>query len=416
MPQLTSGHARPARVALVAIVAGALAAGGCGRAKSEQGPAQQRLTIGVSLSGSGDFADPSRAARRGYELWAETTNAKGGILGRKIQLRIMDDASDPTRTAANYEKLITEDKVDLVLGPFSSKLTIPSSQVAAKHQYAFIEPAGGSPTVFAQKLNNLFFCQPAAVDQQGAVFAQYILSQPAGSRPKTAAYPALDDPFAQPIADRVRGMFESAGIRTVFTQTYAADADLRQVMTKMVAAKPDVVVAATQSEDGYATVKELVKLGWAPKWLYLSNGANSPVEFPTEVGKENVNGIYSSGDWFPGSNASGSAEFVGAYLKKYGGTTAEIDNTSVEAYSAGLLVELVAAKTGSVDNATIIKTLHEDIWPTPVGDLSWDATGAPTGSYILFQWIAGKLQSIYPPGRAQHQPDTAPLPWSRVNP
>src|SRR5690242_1448344 len=116
MPQPTSGPARPARVALVAVVAAALAAGGCSRATSGQGQAEQPLTVGISLSGSGDFADPSRAARRGYELWAETTNAKGGILGRKVQLTILDDASDPDRAAANYEKLITEDKVDLVLG------------------------------------------------------------------------------------------------------------------------------------------------------------------------------------------------------------------------------------------------------------------------------------------------------------
>jgi branched-chain amino acid transport system substrate-binding protein len=407
------GRACLARLAIATLAAGSLAMSGCGGGRPDQASDKHPLIIGISLSDSGDFADPSKAARRGYELWAETENAKGGILGRHIQLKIVDDASDPDKAAANYEKLITDDRVDLILGPFSSLLTIPSSQVAARHGYAFIEPAGGSPKVFAQKLTNLFFCQPAPVDQQGAVFAHYILSLPASARPRTAAYPALDDPFAQPIADRVRGLFEGAGIATVFTQTYEADADLRPMITKMAAAKPDVVIAATQSEDGYATVKDLATLGWAPKFLYVANGANSPVEFPANVGRENVNGIFSSGDWFPGSNASGSAEFVGAYLKKYGGATTEIDNTSVEAYSAGLLIELVAAKTGSVDNATIIKSLHDGTWTTPVGDLSWDETGAPTGSYILLQWIDGKLQSIYPPGRAQHQPDTTPLPWSK---
>jgi branched-chain amino acid transport system substrate-binding protein len=406
------GRASLVRLAIVTL-AGMLAMSGCGAGRADQASDKHPLVVGISLSESGDFADPSKAARRGYELWAETENAKGGILGRRVQLKIVDDASDPDKAAANYEKLITDDRVDLVLGPFSSLLTIPSSQVAARHGYAFIEPAGGSPKVFEQKLTNLFFCQPAPVDEQGAVFAHYILSLPPGARPKTAAYPALDDPFAQPIADRVRGLFEPAGIRTVFTQTYEADADLRPMMAKMAAAKPDVVIAATQSEDGYATVKDLVTLRWAPKFLYIANGANSPVEFPAKVGRENVNGIFSSGDWFPGSNASGSAEFVGAYLKKYGGSISEIDNTSVEAYSAGLLIELVADKAGSVDNATIIKSLHDGTWPTPVGDLSWDETGAPTGSYILLQWIEGKLQSIYPPGRAQHQPVTAPLLWSR---
>jgi branched-chain amino acid transport system substrate-binding protein len=103
----------------------------------------------------------------------------------------------------------------------------------------------------------------------------------------------------------------------------------------------------------------------------VANGANFPVDFPDKVGKENVTGIFSSGDWFPGSNASGSADFVGAYLKKYGGTTADIDNTSVEAYSAGLLIQLVAEKAGSVQNTDIINALHDGTWSTPVGDLPW---------------------------------------------
>jgi branched-chain amino acid transport system substrate-binding protein len=329
---------------------------------------------------------------------------------------VLDDGSDAGRVVANYETLIGSNHVDLVLGPFSSKLTIPSSQVAAKHGYAFIEPAGGSPTVFAQQLNNLFFVQPAPVDQQGAVFANYILSLPRESMPKTAAYPALDDPFAQPIANRVRELFEAAGIKTVYSHTYAEDADLKPVVAAIAAAKPDVVVAATQSVDGYALVGGLVQLRWGPKWLYVANGANSPVEFPAKVGKDNVNGIFSSGDWFPGSNASGSAVFVGAYLRKYRGSVTEIDNTSVEAYSAGSLIQQVAAKTGKIDNATVIESLHAGTWPTPVGDLSWDASGAPIGSYILFQWIDGNLQSVYPPGRAQHPPDNAPLPWVKSTP
>jgi branched-chain amino acid transport system substrate-binding protein len=184
-------------------------------------------------------------------------------------------------------------------------------------------------------------------------------------------------------------------------------------MAKVAAARPDVLVAGTQSEDAYAAVRSLVGLRWGPRWLYLTNGANSPVEFPAKVGAANVNGIFTSGDWFPGSNTSGSAAFVGAYLSKYGGSAGEIDNTAVEAYSAGLLLQQVAEKTNTLDNAAIIKTLHEGTWLTPVGDLSWDATGAPKGSYILMQWIDGKLQSIYPPGRAQNEATTARLPWAQ---
>jgi branched-chain amino acid transport system substrate-binding protein len=386
---------------------------GCGIAPNTSAANAPPLTIGVSLSLTGGFADPGEAVRRGYEVWADSVNAEGGLLGRHVTLKIVDDASTPERAAANYEKLITTDKVDLVLGPYSSKLTIPSSQVVAKHGYAFLEPAGGVPKVFEQHLTNLFFVQPAPTLQQGGVFAEYVLSLPPAQRPKTAAYTALDDPFTQPLADFVQGMFEQAGIKTVYTHTYQEGADLKPVMAAVAAANPDVLVAGTQPEDAYAAVLALTKLRWAPRLMYMTGGPNAPIEFPIKVGAANVDGIFTSGDWFSGSNASGSADFVGTYLKKYGGTPADIANDSVEAYSAGLLLQQVAKQTGMIDNATIIKTLHSGTWLTPIGDLSWDADGAPKGSYILLQWIGGKLQSVFPPGRAQNQATTDRLPWVR---
>jgi branched-chain amino acid transport system substrate-binding protein len=399
------------RLAPVAAVlaCGLLAACGAGPGTSTSnghGP----LTVGISLSLSGDFADSGKAAERGYQLWADTANAQGGVLGRHVALKIVDDASSPNQAVSNYQTLITRDHVDLVFGPFSSLLTIPSSQIAARYGYAFLEPAGGGPQVFSQHLHNLFFVQPAPVVQQGDVFADYLLSLPAAERPKTAAYPALDDPFASPIADEVRGKLEAAGIRTVYHQIYPAEtADLTPVVSAMAAARPDVVVGGTQANDAYAMVKAMIQLKWAPHLLYLSNGANSPTEFPDKVGAGNVDGVFSSGDWFPHSTASGNDAFVAAYTKKYGGTADQIDSTSAEAYSCGMLVQEVAARTGKVDNTTIIDTLHSGTWPTLEGDLSWNSDGAAGNSYVLVQWIGGKLTAVYPANRAQQPPRIVPL-------
>src|SRR3977135_1394077 len=113
--------------------------------------------IGVSLALSGDFSDPGKGVKRGYELWAAYVNAHGGILGRQVQLKIVDDASSPNQVVTNYQTLITRDKVDLVFGPFSSLLTGPAATVANRYHYAFLEPAGGGPKVFALPLGNLFF-------------------------------------------------------------------------------------------------------------------------------------------------------------------------------------------------------------------------------------------------------------------
>ena len=326
-------------LAALALAAAALAAvfavGNSTAASSVSGP----IKIGISLSASGDFADPGNAVKRGYELWAEYVNAHGGILGRKVQLKIVNDASDPNQAVTNYRNLITRDHVDLVFGPFSSLLTGPSATVANRYGYAFLEPAGGGPKVFALHLHNLFFVQPAPVVKCGDPFVSWLLTLPKSQRPKTAAYPSLDDPFASPIADAMRARLEAAGVKTVYKTIYPPETtDLTPIVEKAISKKPDMIVGGTQSEDAYAQVKALIQAKYNPKFLFYSNGASSPTEFPDKVGKANVNGIFSCSDWTPQEPSNGNKLFVSTYLKKYGGTQFEIDSSSTEAWAVGQLL------------------------------------------------------------------------------
>src|SRR5437868_14250694 len=240
------------------------------------------IKIGVSLSLSGDFSDPGKAVKRGYDLWAAYVNAHGGVLGRKVQLKIVNDASDPNQAVSNYQKLITGDHVDLVFGPFSSLLTGPSATVANRYHYAFLEPAGGGPKVFALKLHNIFFVQPAPVVECGDSFVRYLKTLPASKRPKTAAYASLDDPFSSPIADAMRAQLSTKlHVKTVYKTIYPAETtDLTPIVAKEIAPKPDMIIGGTQSEDAYSQVKGLVQAGYNPKFLFFANGANSPTEFP----------------------------------------------------------------------------------------------------------------------------------------
>src|SRR5436305_3128699 len=243
--------------------------------------AQGPIKIGISLSLSGDFSDPGKAVKRGYDLWAAYVNAHGGLLGRQVRLKIVNDASDPSQAVSNYQKLITGDHVDLVFGPFSSLLTGPAATVANRYHYAFLEPAGGGPKVFALHLPNLFFVQPAPVVRCGDPFVAYIKSLPKAKRPKTAAYPSLDDPFASPIADAMRAKFQALGVKTVYNAIYPAETtDLTPIVEKVISKKPDMIAAGTQSEDAYAQVKALIQARYNPKLLFFANGANSPTEFP----------------------------------------------------------------------------------------------------------------------------------------
>jgi len=284
--------------------------------------------------------------------------------------------------------------------------------VANRYGYAFVEPSGGGPAVFAERLPNVFFAQPAPIIRCGDPFVNFLLSLPKAQRPQTAAYPSLDDPFSSPIADRMRGQFEHAGIKTVFKTIYPPETtDLTPIVEKVASKHPDMVVGGTQSVDAYAQVKAMVQLKFNPKFLFLSNGASSPTEFPDKVGRANTTGIFSCGDWFPNSNAPGNTQFIKGYLKRYGGTPLGIDSGSAEAYAVGQIIEAVAKKTGSIDNKTIIKTLHSGKWPTVEGYLSWDKYGSPQGSDLLVEWIGGKLLPVYPASVALHKPIVPKPSW-----
>jgi len=399
----------PARLAAAALVALlATVAASAAQARNAAGP----LKIGISLSLSGDFSDSGKAAERGYKLWQKVVDAKGGVLGRKVQLVIRDDTSSPTQAQTNYQTFITKDKVDLVFGPFSTLLSAPSAVVANRYGYAFIEPAGGGPAVFDEKLHNVFFTQPAPVLQSGDVFAKFLLSLPKAERPKTAAYPSLDDPFSSPIADRVRSLLEAAGIKTVFKTIYPSETtDMTPIVSKYAAKKPDLVVGGTQNNDAYAQVKALIQLKFSPRFVFFSNGPNDPAEFPSKVGAKNVNGIFSTGDWFPDSTAPGNKAFVAAYVKKYGGDAGSIDPTSAEAYAAGQVLQLAVAKTKSLDNGKIISALHSGSWPTVEGVLRWNSIGEPQGNDLLVEWVKGKLLPVYPNTIALHAPVAPKPPW-----
>src|SRR3954466_2088556 len=207
--------------ALMAVGVLGLVAAGCGGDDNGSGSASSgggggTLKIGASLPLTGDFSEPGKAAQQGYKVWEALTNEKGGLLKRKVQMVIKDDASNQNTIVADYNALISKDKVDLLLGTFSSLLNLPASTVAERNRMLYVEPAGGSPDLFNRGYKYLFFAQQATANHQGDVWANYIASLPADQKPKTAAYPTLDDPFAQPTSQGIEKVLKAGGIKTVY--------------------------------------------------------------------------------------------------------------------------------------------------------------------------------------------------------
>src|ERR671931_1165184 len=181
----------------------ALVAAGCSSDGGGGGNAEP-VVIGASLPLTGDFSQPGVASQRGYTIWQDMVNANGGLLGRQVELKIVDDASNQNTVVADYNRLISQDKVDLLLGTFSSLLNIPASAVAERNRMVYLCPSCGSPDMFNRGFKNIFFSQQATAVHQADLFAQWVASLPPAQRPKTAAYPAQDDPFAAPVVDGIR--------------------------------------------------------------------------------------------------------------------------------------------------------------------------------------------------------------------
>src|SRR5919204_678820 len=201
------------------------------------------IKIGISLPLTGRFSDPGQAAQDGYQLWAAMINKKGGLLGRQVQLIIGDDASDTNTIVSDYNRLISDDHVDLLLGTFSSFLNLPASSVAEKNHMVFVAPAGGSPALFARPHQFYFFSQQATAPHQGDLFSAWIKKLPSSSRPSKVAYPILNDPFAQPVADGIRQKLEAAGFQTVYRKVYpTGTTDFDTIAAAIKDAGADVVV------------------------------------------------------------------------------------------------------------------------------------------------------------------------------
>ena len=206
-------------LAAFALIATACGGGSTTAEGSEESTdaSSEQLVIGISLPLTGDFSQPGGAAKKGYEVWADMVNAGGGILGRQVELKILDDASSQEQVVTDYNSLINEDKVPLILGTFSSLLNFPASTVAENNQMVLVAPAGGSPKIFEPEPKYYFFAQQATAPRQAEPLVNYIKSLPESERPKTAAYVTQDDPFAAPVIANLQKLLEAEGIETTYS-------------------------------------------------------------------------------------------------------------------------------------------------------------------------------------------------------
>jgi branched-chain amino acid transport system substrate-binding protein len=350
------------------------------------------VVIGTSLSLTGDFSVDGLAFQRGYNLWVQNINKTGGLLGHPVQLKIVNDNSDPGTVTTNYTQLIGSDHVNFVVGPFSSLLTAPAAQVAARYHYAFIEGAGGAPSVFALKLPNLFAVSPPVANQL-VPFAQWIASLPASQRPKTAAYPMVNDPFADPMVQNAQAIIQSAGVKTVYSKIFPAEnPDYKAGADQIAALHPDLVLLGSVDVPTVSSfMNAFMQQHYNPKILGASAGPDQGAAFISAVGATNATGTFVPNGWYPGFNNPMSHAFVASYIAKYGGNASGINSDAAEAYSVGQTLAAAVNATKSLDNAKIISYLHSPVTiHTVQGPARFNSIGQNTAASIfIFQWHTG---------------------------
>lgn len=360
------------------------------------GESSEPIVIGTSLPLTGEFSQPGTAAKEGYEVWVEMVNADGGLLGRQVELVVKDDASNQNTIVADYNALISRDKVDLLLGTFSSLLNLPASAVAERNQMLYVEPAGGSPEMFSRGFEFLFFAQQATSDKQGKVFAEWVASLPEDERPKTAAYPTLDDPFAAPNVEGIRQILEPAGVETVYQEIYAIDTkNFDTIVNAMRNADPDLVVHGAQFEDGIGLTRSMLKASFTPEMFYQTNAPSFGGQFSEGIGPENTEGVLYAVSHSPDAATPGNEEFVAKYEEMFG--SGEVPEDAADAYAAGQVLQAAVEAVGGIDDQKALADwLHENEVETILGPLSWDDTGAPEGEFLIGQWQDGNPEIVLP--------------------
>jgi branched-chain amino acid transport system substrate-binding protein len=371
------------------------------------------VTIGASLSLSGDFAADGQAFQRGYQLWAKDQNAKGGLLGKTIKLDIISDASQPAQVTTNYNKLIGSNHDAFVLGPFSTLLTVPASKVVARYGYAFVEGAGGAPSAFGNGLTNVFDVSvPVALNLTS--FAKWVASLPKSQRPKTAAYPTSNDPFTQPQLPPAQKIMQAAGIKTVYQTVFPAEVtDFSPIANQIAAKKPDaVVLGSVDVPTVSAFVHAFIQQHYNPKFFIATAGPDQGVAFVKAVGTGNENGIFVPNGWYGGSPKADSKQMVKEYIAKYGGTPSGVNADVAEAYAVGQVLTEAVNATHGFDNKKIITYLHSGVTLDSVqGPVKFNKVGENTAlQATTFQWQNGAEVPVIPLGLPGTKKPIVPKP------
>jgi branched-chain amino acid transport system substrate-binding protein len=362
------------------------------------------ILIGVAISITGKQAKAGSFQQKGTQIWEQEVNKRGGLLGRPVKVIFYDDMSDPGTGAKMMEKLITEDKVDLILGPYGSAVSFSVSTIAEKYHYPLLLQTASSEGIFARGYKYTFQIAPPIRSYYIGLFD---IAKAKGLR--SAAVIWADSLFEKEVSQKVMELSKANNIQVVFQDEFPkASKDFTSTLLKVKGVSPDIFFAGASLPDSVLLVRQMKEIDLAPKIVAMTWGPTIP-DFYEALGKD-ADGVISDSWWEPIFPDPESKKFVKEYRAAFK------EDPQIHAgsgYCGGLVIEAAVKKARSLDREKIREALStmemKDTYP---GVYKVDKTGLQIGHYnSIIQWQDGKRQIIWPKGLATAEIRYPFKPW-----
>ncbi|OGI49091.1 MAG: hypothetical protein A2151_00100 [Candidatus Muproteobacteria bacterium RBG_16_65_34] len=354
--------------------------------------AAQEVVVGTSVALTGKYDRTGREQLQGFQMWVEEVNARGGLLGRKVRLVHYDDESKPETGAKLYEKLITDDKVDLLIGPYSSDVTMAASTVAEKHNFPMVSSGASASEIWERGFKNIFGLYTLA-----ETYMDQILEFGKSKGLKKIALVYENTAFPRGVASGVKAKAKSLGMQVVYEEEYGkASTDFTSMIVKIKARKPDMIVGGSYLPDSTAFVRQAKENRLTAKIFAFAVGPGLP-DFGKNLGLD-AEGVMGNTQWEPTLNIPGAREFADKYKAKHGH---EPGYHAGGGYGAGQVLEAAVKKAGATDRDKVRQALFDLDTVTAFGRFKVDATGKQVGKpgYTV-QWIDGERHVVLPASAA----------------
>ena len=367
--------------------------------------AQAPIKIGASLSLTGTYAKPGTYQKEGYEVCADELNAKGGLLGRKVEFVMYDDQSSTQTAQRLYEKLITEDKVEAVMGPYSSGITESVAGISEKYKKVMVSPLAATTSIFRQGRKYIFM-----VISPAEFYLEGLVDMGAKRGLKTIAIINEDTLFPKATVVGTEELAKKRGLQVVLREAYPkGNTDFSALLVKIKAVNPDIIAAATYFDDAVAITRQMKELNVNPKMFGVTVGGDIP-EFYTLL-KQNAEYVYGSTQWDEVLPYPGQKEFLSAYQKKF---KHEPSYHAAAGYAGCLIYAEGVKRAKSLDADLVRAELLKLKIRTAFGDYAVDHDGFQTAhKMVMIQWQDGKRVVVWPDDLASGKLRFPTPPWSQ---